>query len=129
MDNPNPSAGDYCYKVVRGCNDLDCNEELVVDTVGHEFDEDGCCTRCFTENLSTTSDFDHEVAEDDDFDYEVSDDDDFDLNEEDIPETAFLNLDKEDIEYMADMAIARLELENALNEELEAKGLNLTYKG
>ena len=128
VDNPNPSAGDYCYKVVRSCNDLDCSEELVVETFGHNWDEDGCCTRCFTDNLSTTNEFDHDVAEDDDFDYEVSEDDDFDLQEEDIPDTAFLNLSKADIEYMADMAIARLELENALNEELEAKGLTLTYK-
>lgn len=79
--------------------------------------------------LSLYSDFDHEVSDDDDFDYEVSDDDDFDLQEEDIPETAFLNLSRKDIRYMADMAIARIDLEDALNEEMEAKGLNLKYKG
>ena len=129
VDNPNPSAGDYCYKVVRSCNDLDCDEELVVDTVGHEFNEDGYCERCFTDAISTTNEFDHEVAEDDDFDYDVAEDDDFDLQEEDIPETAFLTLSRADIEYMADMAIARLELENALNEEMQAQGLTLTYKG
>ncbi len=125
FDNPNPTAGDYCYVYKDVCNN--CGEERIRETIDHDF-IDGECDECGVQELQTTANFDYEVDAQDDFDHEVSEEDDFDLTDEDIPETAYLDLSREDIEYMADKAIVRLDLENALNEEI-AKGLTLTYKG
>lgn len=129
-----------CYIPILGC---DCGIKKDGEPVEHSPKEvrnglyvhDECehCGKRLSEDRlvppTMSQSFDHEVADEDDFDYEVSDADDFDLKEGDIPSTAFLNLTKSDIEYMADRAIARLDLENALNEEMQAKGLTLTYKG
>ncbi|MDE5630441.1 MAG: hypothetical protein K2I70_02460, partial [Bacilli bacterium] len=119
----------YCSREIRRCQDPTCSEIDVVSTTPHNF-ENGECTECWTPDPNATqNDFDYEIDDEDDYDYQVAEGDDFDLKDEDIPETAYLNLSKADIEYMADMAIARMELADALNEEMQAKGLTLSYKG
>ncbi len=129
-----------CYIPVLGC---ECGDTKDGEPVEHKSVEvrsglyvhdecEECGIRLSEDRLvlptAAKSNFDYEVSDEDDFDYEVADDDDFDLQEGDIPETAFLNLDRQDIEYMANRAIARLDLENALDEEMQARSLTLTYK-
>lgn len=123
-----------------GCVDGDM-DEYEGTPVGHDYQkisDDGndieykCsrqeCGHSYSEEVSPFSlqDFDYEVDLEDDYDYEVDEEDDFDLQEGDIPETAFLNLSRADINYMANKAIVRLDLEDALNEEFDkAKTLGL----
>ncbi|MCX4364828.1 MAG: hypothetical protein OSJ70_03550 [Bacilli bacterium] len=124
-----------CYVPIIGCvdGDMDTYEGTPVGHDLHEVSNDGNeieykCSRQECKHSETVEIDPFSVQEEDDFDYEVADDDDFDLQEGDIPETAFLNLDRQDIEYMANRAIARLDLENALDEEMQARSLTLTYK-
>lgn len=131
----------YCYIPKLRC---DCGDEKNGNPVNHNWNEEEIdgeikheCTngsgqdRCnqvyYTDaELYSLNNFDYEVDPEDDYDYEVDEEEDFDLQEENIPETAFLNLSRADINYMANKAIVRLDLEDALNEEFDkAKTLGL----